>query len=119
MPNKVKAHDEARKKRLNKISRVMPANLQRARKYRSSGNWQKVRGMKLREDPLCCDPWAWHKEEGGDVLASQVHHVKELSKFFDIRAYGPNLRSICVRCHDAVSKIERQNKDTTWLFKKV
>lgn len=117
MPNKVRSFDEARKKRLNKMSRVMPANLKRARKYRSSGNWQTVRAMHMRNEPLCYDPFGYHKKEGGDMLADQVHHIQGLATHYHLRALESNLASICTRCHSVIEQMERHHKSTTHLFR--
>lgn len=118
IPKKVRSHDRKRKERLKKMSVVLPANLQRARKYRSSGNWQKVRAQKLRNDPLCADPFGTHQKEGGDVGASQVHHILGLATHYHLRALLSNLASICTRCHSKIEIMERQHKQTAYLFKK-
>lgn len=118
MPNKIPAHDSKVRLRMAKIGAVLPADLARARKYRSSSNWQKVVKGQKREFPMCCDPFKDHKNDnGGAVPMDDVHHVRELAKFFHLRAFGPNLRSICRKCHNKVSQLERQNKPTLWLFK--
>lgn len=117
IPKKIKAFDEGRRERMKAIKVVLPAALQRARKYRSSGNWQKVREIKLKIDPLCFDPFGYHKKEGGDVGAAQVHHIKGLATHYHMRAFRANLASICTRCHAVVEKMERQNKQTSYLFK--
>jgi len=99
------------------MSQLLPANLKRARKYRSSGNWQAVRALKLKTDPLCADPFGNHKKEGGDVGAVQVHHIEGLATHFHLRAALINLASICTKCHSKIEIMERQHKNTAYLFK--
>lgn len=119
MPNKIEPHDSALKKRIRKIGAVMPAALARARKYRSSGNWQKVSALHKAEFPLCCDPFNDHSKEHRSVPVDQTHHVRGLSTHFHLRAYTVNLRSLCTACHSKVEQLERANKPTQYLFKEV
>lgn len=100
------------------MSEVLPANLKRARKFRSSGLWQKVRNSYIRNNPLCADVFGIHTKEGGPVGATEVHHIKPLSTHFFLKAYPNNLASLCHKCHDLIEKMERQHKQTTYLFKK-
>lgn len=119
MPNKIESHDSDVRQRLNKIGAVLPANLAKAKKYRSSGNWQKVVSMQKKEFPLCCDPFKDHKKDGRMIPMDQVHHIRELAKFFHLRAYKKNLRSICTGCHSKISVLERQNRPTYHFFKEM
>lgn len=117
MPSKIESFDSDYRKRLMKIGEVLPLHLARARKYRSSSNWQNVVKIQKRDFPLCCDCFGDHKKEGGPVVMAQVHHVRELGKYFHLRAYKQNLRSICTSCHARVSQMERAGKPTYYLFK--
>ncbi len=116
-PRKIESHDKQLKERLNKIGAVMPATLARARKYRSSSNWQTVRALKLADTPLCQDPFKDHSDIGTSVPGTQVHHIRGLATHFSLRAYEPNLASICTSCHSKIESMERQNKPTHYLFR--
>lgn len=118
MPRKVAAHDEKLKKRMEAIGTVEPKHLIRARKYRSSSNWQKVRKSHALTEPLCRDPFGTHALEKTSLPMAEVHHIYPLSTHFALRAYGPNLVSLCHKCHDRVEKMERHGKKTQYLFKK-
>jgi len=103
---------------LSKMSQVLPPALAKARKFRSSSLWQKVRAMFLRNNPLCADPFSNHFKEGGAVGGNQVHHIKGLSVRYDLRVTESNLATVCTRCHSKVEVLERQNRQTAYLFKK-
>ena len=118
IPYKVRSHDRKRKKRLSKMSEVLPANLKRARKYRSSGLWQKVRNGYIRNNPLCEDIFGVHEREGGPVGAKEVNHIEMLSSHFHLKAVESNLSALCTACHHKVSMMERKGKQTKYLFKR-
>lgn len=117
MPNKIVSVGIDRAKRLSKMGEVVPFKQKRARKFRSSSQWQKVVAIQKQGFPMCCDPFNDHKDAGTAEPMGQVHHVKELVKAWHLRAYLPNLRSICTACHAKVSILERQGKPTEYLFK--
>ena len=57
--------------------------------------WQKVRAMKLAQDPLCerC------KSTGRIIGASEVHHIRPLRSHPELAYDLSNLLSLCVPCH--------------------
>lgn len=59
--------------------------------------WDKVRLIKLRRDPLCerC------QKQGRIEPAKLVHHIQSLSKGGALLEMA-NLMSLCVKCHDAI-----------------
>jgi len=89
-----------------------------AKKIRSSKRWQDLRAKKLRQNPLCSDPFKNHLKAKIPVLARQVNHIKPLADFPELAFSMQNLASICTSCHAGVSMLERKGKDTTYLFKK-
>jgi uncharacterized Fe-S cluster-containing MiaB family protein len=117
MPRKIDAHDTHVKKRLDKIKKLLPKNLERARKYRSSYNWQTVAKHHKHENPLCFDPFGDHKKEGRSEFVEETHHIRGLSTHFHLRSDPNNLASLCHSCHDKISKLERANKNTVFYFK--
>lgn len=102
---------------MSRIGAIIPLHLARARKYRSSGNWQKCVALQKSEFPLCCDPHGDHLKEGITVPMAQVHHVLGLATHFHLRAYPKNLRSLCVKCHHKIEMMERSGRNTAFLFK--
>ena len=63
-----------------------------------SHDWQKVRKMKIRQDPCCeaCD------KQGVDTIATVVHHIKEITTHPELRLVMSNLMSLCHDCHEAL-----------------
>lgn len=57
--------------------------------------WLKVRMLKLRRNPLCEDCY----ERGRHVPARQVHHMKPIERYPELRLNLDNLKSLCIRCH--------------------
>lgn len=118
MPKKVQSLHDIQKKRMSKIPQVMNPSQNRARKYRSSSNWQTIRALQLRNEPLCFDPFGRHKSEGGAQPAVQVHHIRGVVSHYDLRAEETNLASICTGCHAKVESMERAGKATHYLFRR-
>ena len=58
--------------------------------------WNKVRLIKLRHNPLCEDC----QEAGRVTAAVLVHHVKPVKEHPELRLTMSNLRSLCVQCHE-------------------
>ena len=63
-----------------------------------SHDWQKVRKMKIRQDPCCeaCD------KQGVDTIATVVHHIKEITTHPELRLTMSNLVSLCWNHHEEV-----------------
>lgn len=118
MPKKIDSFDKDYRKRVAKSGEVLPANLARNRKFRSSGQWQNLSKQFLRDNPICEDPLKFHKNEGSGAYASETHHIKPLITHFHLRAYKKNFSGLCHRCHDAIEKMERGGKRTWHLFKR-
>ena len=64
-----------------------------------NGQWRKVRGIKLKRNPLCerC------RSRGRTVAATMVHHIVAIRKggaAYDVE----NLMSVCVGCHDEIHR---------------
>ena len=58
--------------------------------------WLKVRALKLQRNPLCEDCL----DHGKYVWAQEVHHLKPIERYPELRLNADNLRSLCVGCHD-------------------
>lgn len=116
MPRKIEAHDVHVKKRLSKIKEILPKNLERARKYRSSYNWQQVSAQHKRDNPLCFDPFGDHKKNNESPFVQQTHHIRGLATHFHLRSDEDNLASLCIKCHDKIEKMERSRQKTAYLF---
>lgn len=73
-----------------------------ANKYRGSfrergydSRWDKIRRMKVRQDPLCeiC------KQEDRLTPVEIVHHIKKVTDRPDLLLDMDNLKSVCRACH--------------------
>lgn len=64
-----------------------------AKRFYASARWQRVRRIKLSEEPFC-------QEEGCDELAVDVHHIKPWQEFPDMTFTMENLESLCKSCHN-------------------
>jgi len=62
-----------------------------------SNDWQKVRKIKIKQDPLCeiC------ARVDIDRVASIVHHIKPIETHPELRLVMSNLMSLCNDCHEA------------------
>ena len=74
-------------------------------KWRSSARWQKVRKLKLDQDPLCerC------KREGRMATpGQQVHHIEPAALRPDLFFVLENLETVCHPCHGKYNAEERR-----------
>jgi 5-methylcytosine-specific restriction protein A len=62
---------------------------------RSDSRWLKVRALKLQSNPLCEDCL----DHGKYTWAQEVHPLKPIEKYPELRLNADNLRSLCVGCH--------------------
>ena len=69
-------------------------------KFYNSSQWQRVRALKRKENPLCeqCE------REGRITPAELVHHKKEVKEDWDSRFELENLESLCNACHERLHK---------------
>jgi len=85
-----------------------------AARIRSSAQWQKVRALHRRMEPLCRDPFGDHK--GWPVPSAHSHHIQSLATAQSLAFDVGNLAGLCVECHSKVEWLERQGKGTAGLF---
>lgn len=83
------------------------ASLTMAQQLRHAKRWGRCRRMVLKRNPLCVDPYGWHKDDGRVVLASQVDHILALRERPDLAYVLENLQGLCTRCHATKSQEER------------
>lgn len=62
--------------------------------------WQKVRAIKLAQDPLC----EQHIKRGQVVAATMVHHIQPVETHPELRLVMDNLMSLCNACHEEIEK---------------
>jgi len=62
--------------------------------------WQKVRELKLAQDPLCEE----HLRQEQVVAATMVHHIKPIETYPELRLVMENLMSLCNPCHEEKEK---------------
>lgn len=65
--------------------------------------WQKVRRVKLNNDPLCEECMT----HGMDVVAVLVHHKQTIEDHPELRLVLSNLMSLCRECHEKIHRKER------------
>jgi 5-methylcytosine-specific restriction enzyme A len=63
-----------------------------------NGQWQKVRNIKISNDPLC-EQCINH---GIDEIATIVHHIKSIEDAPELRLRYDNLMSLCTQCHEEI-----------------
>ena len=63
--------------------------------------WKKIRTRMLRENPLCEECLGF----GRETPATDVHHIKPIEDFPDLRFTMSNLMCVCQTCH---GKLEAQ-----------
>lgn len=71
-----------------------------------NSQWQKLRAMKLAQDPLCEE----HLRQNVDVAATMVHHIKPVETNPELRLVMENLMSLCNPCHEEKEKEGRWGK---------
>jgi len=116
MARKIEAHDSGVKRRMSKLGAILSPKLLKARKYRSSTNWKKVRKVFITDNPMCEDVFKDHRDKGTTKFSQEVHHIRQVATHYHLRNYYPNLAALCTKCHSKVSVLERQNKPTVYLF---
>lgn len=65
-------------------------------------SWHKVSRIHRINNPICADPFGWHKIKGQVVMATEVHHLNEASRCPDKLLDTDNLLSVCSTCHNAL-----------------
>ncbi len=75
----------------------------RADPFYSSSRWRKVRMMKLRREPLCCDPHGVHEHAGRIEAADTVDHIKPRKEAPELAYDLDNMRSTCRSCHSRIT----------------
>ena len=83
-----------------------PSAARRGYDYR----WQRLRKMKLNEQPLCADPFGVHAAQGEVVLATDVHHVDVVSDGNPVLTELSRLQSLCHSCHSRVTAQETNSR---------
>ncbi len=86
---------------------------EKARRFRSSKEWQNARRRHLSQHPLCVDPLAQHALP---VTADEVHHIEPVAKRYDLRTAAGNLASLCEMCHLMIEAKMRNGQGTRHLF---
>lgn len=86
-----------------------------AQKQRNSPAWVKFRRWYVAHFPLCADPFNWHRDEGRQVAAKQVHHIVALRDGGKLLSTS-NCVSLCHACHGATSAKELRGEETASYF---
>lgn len=63
--------------------------------------WRRLRRIKLNANPLC----ELHLAIGEVVQASQVHHLKPVKDYPELKLVYENLQSLCETCHNKLKKL--------------
>ena len=68
-------------------------------KTHNSKKWKLTRAAVLRRDPICteCD----------QRLSEVVHHIKAIVTHPELRFEMSNLRGLCAKCHNAITRAEQ------------
>ena len=78
---------------------VNPQEANQHHAYTKGGRWRKVRAKKLRQNPVCENPFDIpdHIE-----AAREVHHKKPVRQFPELAFDMENLTSLCIPCHHRI-----------------
>jgi 5-methylcytosine-specific restriction protein A len=68
--------------------------------------WNKVRAVKLVGNPLCEECL----KAGIVKQAEEVHHIKPVAEFPELRLAIDNLQSLCRVCHNKKTAEEKRNR---------
>lgn len=60
--------------------------------------WEKLRGVVLKENPLCHD--CLSHGSGRPFPATEVHHIKKVRTHPELRLVKTNLMCLCKACHN-------------------
>lgn len=106
-PTNVNKHTQ---QRYEKEVRSQDPALLLAKETRSSVQWQKVREMRLRRNPICQDPFGIHARDGRPVTAVEVDHIVPITVAPSRRYDLSNTQSLCRACHSRKTGQERSEK---------
>lgn len=90
--------------------------LAEAARIRNSAQWQAVRLLHRRLEPLCRDPFNAH--EGWPVPTTDSHHIAPLATHPALAFDLSNLAGLCQACHRRIEALERVGCATAGLFRK-
>jgi 5-methylcytosine-specific restriction endonuclease McrA len=110
MPHKKKMH------RVSLPGKLDANKTQIARQLRAKNRWARKSRTHRKNNPLCCDPFGNHKEEQRVVVVKDVHHVVPVAKDPTLAFVSSNLRSLCRKCHNQITAMEKAGKPTEHLF---
>lgn len=68
--------------------------------------WEKVRLIVLREQPICADPYGFHRSCGEVVPSKEVDHIIPIRTDPSLRLVLENLRGLCKSCHSRRTALE-------------
>lgn len=116
VPLGAKPPDEERKARHREYERHRARNpkLALSKRLRNSVSYIKFRKWFKGKYPLCADPFGRHV--GRPTAMLQVHHIEGLVKRPDLLCSTRDCAGLCAGCHGTISQMERDGKDTTYLF---
>jgi len=109
MPTMPESHAERRRKLLPKYQEKPRADANAA-KFRSSGDWAKIRSIVREEEPLCRDPYGEHERSGEIVPTEEIHHIKPLQTHPELERVRSNLAGLCKRCHRRIDADVRKGR---------
>ena len=115
MPYRQPSHEQRRGRResdqrYDRAERPTTDALALSRKIHSSGRWQKVRQIILQRNPLCADPFGYHKDDGIVVIAEDVDHILGIALRPDLAFVIENLHGLCRACHAQKSAKDKKHE---------
>lgn len=97
-------HKGITKRNMDKLYDKQSRN-KKAKKFYSSGQWQKIRKIKLNKNPIC----EMCKKKGIITPATEVDHIIPIKVDWSSRADLNNLQSLCHSCH--MGKTAKENRN--------
>ena len=83
-----------------------PPTLKRRDKFYGSARWLKFREWILSRNPLCADPFGYHREDKQAVPATDVHHVVRWKEQPELSLSEQNAQALCASCHARITRRE-------------
>ena len=71
-------------------------------KHHQRASWKRLSKQQRTAQPICADPFGWHKLTGRYKLASEVHHIENVQEYPEKLLDTKNLINVCSVCHKAL-----------------
>lgn len=71
-------------------------------KYHQLKTWHNLSKQRRKQNPICADPFGYHKLTGSYAIATEVHHIESVESAPERLLDTENLIEVCSLCHNAL-----------------